>query len=97
MNHSAKRGLLVTATTVIALVFISTAAQAALSEALAKKCRALMVKAHPTVLYGASGTAGEQRAYFMQCVNRNGDMPEAKPPTTDARGTAEPLSPPPQK
>jgi hypothetical protein len=53
-----------------------------------------MVRAHPTVLYGTNGSAGQQRDYFKQCVARNGDMPEADQSTTDGRGAATPLSPP---
>ncbi|HZP75186.1 MAG TPA: hypothetical protein VFB45_03495 [Pseudolabrys sp.] len=93
MTASTKRFLFVGAT-IGGLLFAWTA-QAAISEGLAKKCRALMIKAHPTVLYGARGTAGDQRAYFLNCVAHNGDMPEAKqtehagnpPPTTNGMGS----------
>ena len=51
---------------------------AAISVELAKQCRALMLKAHPTHLYGTDGTAVAQRAYFRKCVSRDGAMPEAK-------------------
>ena len=51
---------------------------AGISVELAKKCRALMVKAHPSILFGPTGTAAAQRAYFEECVQRNGNMPEAE-------------------
>ena len=51
---------------------------AGISVELAKKCRALMVKAHPTILFGPTGTAAAQRAYFEECIRRQGDMPEAE-------------------
>ena len=54
-------------------------ANAQISADLAKKCQELMVKAHPTELYGSSGTAAAQRAYFEECVRRQGNMPEAAP------------------
>ncbi len=54
-------------------------ANAQISAELAKKCQQLMVKAHPTELYGSSGTAAAQRTYFEECVRRQGNMPEAAP------------------
>jgi len=53
-------------------------ANAGISVELAKKCRAMMVKAHPSILFGRTGTAAAQRAYFEECVRRNGYMPEAE-------------------
>jgi hypothetical protein len=50
--------------------------QAGISVELAKKCRALMVRAHPSILFGRTGTAAAQRAYFGECVRRNGNMSE---------------------
>ncbi len=49
---------------------------AQISAELAKKCRALMIAAHPTKLYARTGTEAAQRAYFQKCISRNGDMPE---------------------
>ncbi|HEY4982324.1 MAG TPA: hypothetical protein VII24_10385 [Pseudolabrys sp.] len=46
--------------------------RAEISADLAKNCRAMMAKAHPTQMYGASGTAALQRDYFRQCINRQG-------------------------
>ncbi len=51
-------------------------ARAEITAELANKCRGLMVKAHPTTMYGSTGSAGAQRAYFKECLSRNGDMPE---------------------
>jgi hypothetical protein len=52
-------------------------AQAATSATLAKKCRAMMVQAHPSVMFGLQGTATMQRDYFNECVRRNGNMAES--------------------
>lgn len=42
---------------------------------LAKKCRALAIKAHPPALAGQrSGTAAAERAYFLACLKKGGDM-----------------------
>lgn len=64
-------------TVLFTLATIATApVHAGISVELAKKCRALMVKAHPTILFGPTGTAAAQRAYFAECVRRSGNMPE---------------------
>jgi hypothetical protein len=43
---------------------------AAINADVAKKCRELAIKAHPTAMAGtkASGTEKAQRAYFQDCV-----------------------------
>jgi hypothetical protein len=44
------------------------------SAELAKKCRALTIKAHPPVLAGMKkGDAAEERAYFAACIKKGGD------------------------
>ena len=55
----------------------STGAPAITAE-LAKKCRALAIKAHPYKLAGAKGpgSAQAEREYFKECVARGGDMPD---------------------
>jgi hypothetical protein len=53
-------------------------ANAQSSAELANICRALMIKAHPVELYGSSGSAAAQRAYFQECISRQGNMPEAE-------------------
>jgi len=50
----------------------------AITVELAKKCRAMMLQAHPYVLPGNKGAAGlakEQRDYFNLCVANDGSMP----------------------
>ena len=74
---------------VLALVLGFTAAapvHAQISVDLAKKCRSLMIKAHPTELYGATGSAGLQRAYYQKCISQQGQMPEAAQGTTTGQG-----------
>jgi hypothetical protein len=47
----------------------------AISADLAKKCRELAIKAHPTQPAGTkSGAEQAQRDYFRQCIDKNGDM-----------------------
>ena len=65
----------------IAAVIVAPA-RAAVSADLAKKCRAMMVKAHPTMMYGTSGTAALQRTYFSECIKRQGNMDDASEPVT---------------
>ena len=71
---------------------IVTPIVAQISAQLAKKCRALMIKAHPTEVYGPTGSAAEQRAYFEECISRQGDMSDTskapghpQPSTTGSR------------
>jgi hypothetical protein len=44
------------------------------SAELAKKCREMAVKAHPTQLAGTSPYAAAQREYFRECVAKGGNM-----------------------
>jgi hypothetical protein len=48
----------------------------AITVELAKKCRALELKAHPYKLVGerGAGSAQVERAYFKECIDRGGDM-----------------------
>ncbi len=71
----------------------TTGVEAQISAELAKKCRALMIKAHPTVLYGKKGSEAAQRAYFKNCISKNGNMPDA----ADSGGSPSEGSPPPSK
>ena len=49
----------------------------ALTAELAKKCRALAIKAYPTQPAGGkSSSERSQRDYFQTCVANNGNMPE---------------------
>jgi hypothetical protein len=43
---------------------------------LAKKCRELAIKAHPTERAGTTPYAQAQREYFQQCIAKGGNMPE---------------------
>jgi len=56
----------------------------AISADLAKKCREMAVKAHPSpVPPGNKAYAQAQRDFFRECVARNGEMPStgaARPP-----------------
>jgi hypothetical protein len=48
----------------------------AVTAEVAKKCRALMLKAHPYELPGnRKGVAHAQRDYFNRCVANEGNMP----------------------
>jgi hypothetical protein len=44
------------------------------SAELAKKCREMAVKAHPTQLAGTSPYAAAQREYFRECVAKGGNV-----------------------
>jgi len=49
-----------------------------ISAEVAKKCRALAIKAHPTKPAGSKNGAyaRAQRDYFQDCVAKGGNMPE---------------------
>ena len=57
-----------------------------ISVELAKKCRSLMIRAHPTELYGATGSAAAQRTYYQKCISQQGKMPEPAQGTTTGQG-----------
>ena len=59
-----------------ATVAIAPSAHAQISADLARQCRAMMVRAHPTELYGTTGSATAQREYFQDCIRRQGQMDE---------------------
>ena len=68
---------------VLAMIAVMCAAAtpaSAISVELAKKCRALMLKAYPYELPGnRKGNSEAQREYFNKCVANEGNMPaEAK-------------------
>jgi hypothetical protein len=73
----------------------------AISVDLAKKCRALAIKAYPYKMPGTSkGDSGAERQYFTTCVSKNGNMPstdQASPATTspgNPEGAATTTNPP---
>jgi len=49
-----------------------------ISAELAKKCRELMIKAHPTKRAGSKdgAYAQAQRDYFQDCIAKGGNMPD---------------------
>jgi hypothetical protein len=78
----------------VAGVMTTVPAQAQITESLAKQCREMMIKAHPTQLYGPTGTAALQRDYFQQCIKRQGKMDQGKmdsdsEPTTTGSGAGQ--------
>jgi hypothetical protein len=62
---------------VILIVVLSIPAPAsAITVELAKQCRGMALKTHPTALAGSkTGTARAQRDYYLKCIANNGTMP----------------------
>jgi hypothetical protein len=58
----------------LALLATPSSAPFAITAELAKKCRELAIKAHPTQPAGSKGYEQAQRDYFKLCVQKNGDM-----------------------
>lgn len=59
----------------LALLASVASAEQAPSADLAKKCRALAIKAHPTQPAGAkSGNERSQRIYFQDCIAKGGNV-----------------------
>ena len=85
MRSSIGSGLL-TLVLALGLSAAATPLRAEISADLAKKCRAMMVTAHPTQMFGTTGTAAVQRDYFRQCISRQGRMDNAEPSTTGQGG-----------
>jgi len=76
-----KKSSLIGASAFLAFALQPTVASSITAE-LAKKCRAMAIKAYPTVLAGnRKGSAENQREFFQHCVERNGDIeiPAAAP------------------
>jgi hypothetical protein len=75
MKKLAKRSFLVVVLA-LAAYLPTTYPSSAISADLAKKCRAMAVKAHPTPPAGskASGVEKAQRDYFQACVAKGGEM-----------------------
>jgi hypothetical protein len=57
-----------------AIMAIAPSAHAQISADLARQCRTMMLKAHPTEMYGTTGSAAAQREYFQDCIKRQGRM-----------------------
>jgi ABC-type Co2+ transport system permease subunit len=62
------------------LFFMAAPADAAITVKIAKECRALMIKSHPTEAFGPHGSADAQRSYFSKCVRQH--MAQASKSTT---------------
>jgi hypothetical protein len=81
MRSTIGAGLL-TLALALGLSAAATPLRAGISADLAKRCRAMMITAHPTQVFGPTGTAAVQRSYFRQCISRQGRMDDAQPSTT---------------
>lgn len=74
MTNTAKQSLAVISLALCALASAPYPA-AALTAELAKKCRALAIKAHPTTVPGKrTGNEQAQRDYFRDCVAKEGNI-----------------------
>ena len=56
-----------------------------ISAELAKKCRELSIKTHPTRPAGSRAYAQAQRDYFQDCIAKGGNMPDEPHTTGDSR------------
>jgi hypothetical protein len=66
--------ILIGSVLMVVLVSATSAQQPAPSAELAKKCRALTVKAYPPVVAGSKkGDAGLERTYFAACLKKGGE------------------------
>lgn len=66
----------------LACAFMTYASESAMaiSADLAKRCRAMTIKAYPPVLAGSKkGDAQEERNYFSTCISKNGQMDAESP------------------
>jgi hypothetical protein len=86
MSRSIRRALLALATAA-ALMPAAGPADAQITADLAKRCRELMVKAHPTDRFSPSGSAEKQRAYFQECIKRQGRMEDGRAQGETPAGT----------
>lgn len=67
-------GALIATSFVVVSVCASQSASAITAD-LAKKCRSMALKAHPSVRVGSkAGTAKAQQDYYRACVAKNGNM-----------------------
>jgi hypothetical protein len=59
----------------LVLALAGTKPSVSITAELAKKCRAMAIKAHPTQPAGTKSNFGEeQRTYFRECVAKDGKM-----------------------
>jgi hypothetical protein len=69
----------------------------AITAELAKKCRAMAIKAHPYKMPGeGAGSAVAERDYFSACIARGGNMPDASAGGGQSGG-GQAAAPPPAK
>ena len=74
MSSLRRKRYLIGVSAILAFALLPTTASSVTAE-LAKKCRAMAIKAYPTVLAGnRKGSAENQREFFQHCVERNGDV-----------------------
>ena len=75
------RSKLVAALPALIALFGAQAPAGAITAELAKKCRTMAVKEHPTPRIGTkTGEHKAQTVYFRDCVAKNGNMDEQKKP-----------------
>ena len=66
-------------------------AQAQITADVARQCRAMMLKAHPTMMYGRTGSAAAQRDYYQDCIKRQGKMDDSGSEPANAPEKQRPL------
>lgn len=72
--------LIIPIMTAAVVALLSISAKAAPTPELAKKCQRLAVKAHPPTLPGKKGgSAQAERAYFAECLRKDGNMGQESP------------------
>lgn len=85
---SASRALTVSVLAAQIVVLCAASPAAAISADLAKKCRAMALKAHPAPSPpGNKAYAQAERDFFADCVSKNGQMQGAEAPknSTDSK------------
>ena len=58
------------------LILSAVPSVAAISADLAKKCREMAIKAHPPQPAGTKAYAQGERAFFRECISKNGEIQE---------------------
>ena len=60
----------------LAIVLLAAQPVAAITAELAKKCRAMAIKAHPPAPPGTGSYAQAERDFYRDCIAKNGVMPD---------------------
>jgi hypothetical protein len=82
----AKQATIIPVLCALGVVLTANRPALGLNADLAKKCREMMIKAHPPQVAGSStGSAQQERSYFQTCVARAGKM-DSEPGPTEGRG-----------